>query len=78
MRYYKKVNQEQLEDLVGDKDSGGGSGVSISLIEDSINITVSYDSSNYYTITQKQSTLLRHQSSSSSLDSTITPKTTNS
>ncbi|CAG8854401.1 33698_t:CDS:2, partial [Gigaspora margarita] len=34
-------------------DSGGGSGVSTSLIEDSINIiniAVSYDSSNYYTI----------------------------
>ncbi|CAG8518513.1 14908_t:CDS:2, partial [Gigaspora rosea] len=80
--FYKKINQEQLgQDLVGDKvmvDSGGGSGVSTSLIEDSINIAVSYDSSNYYTITQKQSTLLRHQSSSSSLDSTITPGTTDS
>ncbi|CAG8475176.1 17223_t:CDS:2, partial [Dentiscutata erythropus] len=47
-------------------------------LEDSINIAVSYDSSNYYTITQKQSNLLRHQSSSSSLDSTITPGTTDS
>ncbi|CAG8480621.1 15801_t:CDS:2 [Dentiscutata heterogama] len=80
--FHKNINQEQLgQDLIGDKvvvDNGGGSGVSTSLIEDSINIAVSYDSSNYYTITQKQSNLLRHQSSSSSLDSTITPGTTDS
>ncbi|CAG8531115.1 10598_t:CDS:2, partial [Cetraspora pellucida] len=75
--FHKKKNQ----DLDVDKmmvDSGGGSGVGTSLIEESANLTVSYDSSNYYSVTQKQSNLLRHQSSSSSLDSTITPGTTDS
>ncbi|CAG8674942.1 14084_t:CDS:2, partial [Ambispora leptoticha] len=72
---------EPQKDLDVDKimvDSGGGSGVGTSLIEESANIAVSYDSSNYYTVTQKQSNILRHQSSSSSLDSTITPGTTDS
>ncbi|CAG8722878.1 12146_t:CDS:2, partial [Racocetra fulgida] len=76
----KKLTEPQ-KDLDVDKimvDSGGGSGVGTSLIEESANIAVSYDSSNYYTVTQKQSNILRHQSSSSSLDSTITPGTTDS
>ncbi|CAG8832690.1 8832_t:CDS:2, partial [Gigaspora margarita] len=72
---YKEVKENVLsEECHGLREKKGD----MSSIKDSINIAVSYDSSNYYTITQKQSTLLRHQSSSLSLDSTITPETTDS